>query len=98
MGFERNLIFSLTARPMLRFNIGLEVNDRVTAPDESVWIQQAARGDRIAFSHLVDLHLDPIRCWLIRMTGKEHQAEDLAQETFLKAWVALPTYRQTGTF
>ena len=78
--------------------VGCEVKDNVADPDESMWIQQAAQGDRKAFAQLVDLHLAPVRCWLIRLTGREHAAEDLTQETFLKAWTALPSYRQTGPF
>src|SRR4051812_37792791 len=78
--------------------VGCTVKDSVPAHEESSWIQQAAQGDRKAFALLVDLHLEPIRCWLIRLTGKEHKAEDITQETFLKAWVAMPTYRQSGTF
>lgn len=74
------------------------MKDSVPVSDEHAWIQQAAKGDRNAFAHLVDLHLVPVRCWLVRLTGKEHSAEDITQETFLKAWIALPSYRQAGSF
>ncbi len=74
------------------------MNDSAHAPDENSWIEQAAQGDRDAFARLMDVYLQPVRCWLVRMTGKEHVADDVTQETFLKAWIAIPTYRHTGSF
>lgn len=74
------------------------MNDSEQALGEKQWVQQAAQGDRTAFAHLVDLHLEAVRRWLVRLTGKIHVAEDIAQDAFLRAWVALPTYRQTGPF
>ena len=65
---------------------------------ESDWVRQAAAGDRAAFARLVDRYWDAVRRWLFGLTGKEHAAEDIAQETFLKAWTALPNLRETGAF
>lgn len=66
--------------------------------DENTWVRQASQGDREAFARLVDLHWENVRRWLFGLTGKQHQAEDVAQETFLKAWTALPTLREIETF
>ena len=68
------------------------------SPDESKWVRQAAQGDRDAFARLVDGYWEKVRRWLFGLTGKQHLAEDVAQETFLKAWTALPTLREAGTF
>ena len=65
---------------------------------ESDWVRQAAAGDRPAFARLVDRYWDAVRRWLFGLTGKEHAAEDIAQETFLKAWIALPNLRETSAF
>jgi RNA polymerase sigma-70 factor, ECF subfamily len=70
----------------------------VRSPEESIWVEQAARGDREAFARLVDCYWEKVRRWLYGLTGKEHQAEDACQETFLKAWIALPTLKDTGAF
>lgn len=67
-------------------------------PQETYWVQQAAQGDAQAFARLVDCYWEQVRRWLYGMTGKQHLAEDVAQETFLKAWTALPTLRHVGTF
>jgi RNA polymerase sigma-70 factor (ECF subfamily) len=70
----------------------------VRAPDESEWVRQAAHGDAQAFARLVDLYWEKVRRWLFGMTGKNHLAEDVAQDAFLKAWTALPTLRDPGMF
>lgn len=68
------------------------------SPDETLWVRQAAQGDRDAFARLVDCYWDQVRRWLFGLTGKQHAAEDAAQETFLKAWINLPGLRDVGTF
>src|SRR5438128_37288 len=70
----------------------------VHAPDELDWVRQAARGDQNAFARLVDAYWDKVRRWLYGMSGKNHLAEEVAQEAFLKAWTSLPTLREPGTF
>lgn len=70
----------------------------VRAPDESTWVRQAAQGDHDAFARLVDLYWDKVRRWLFGLTGKQHLAEDAAQEAFLRAWTNLPTLREAATF
>jgi RNA polymerase sigma-70 factor (ECF subfamily) len=55
--------------------------------------------DHNAFGELVRRHQSPVRAFLVRMTrGDSHLADDLAQETFLKAWQKLYTFRGTSRF
>ena len=55
--------------------------------------------DHNAFAELVRRYQSPVRAFLIRMTrGDSHLADDLAQETFLKAWQKLRTYRGGAKF
>jgi RNA polymerase sigma factor (sigma-70 family) len=55
--------------------------------------------DQHAFAELVRRHQSPVRAFLTRLTrGDAHLADDLAQETFLKAWRKLRTYRGTARF
>jgi RNA polymerase sigma-70 factor (ECF subfamily) len=70
----------------------------VLASDEINWARLAARGDRDAFARLVDRYWDQVRRWLFGMTGKDHAAEDIAQEAFLKAWMGLPNLRDPALF
>ena len=57
--------------------------------DELLWVRQAQAGDAEAFTHLVDRYWTQIYRWLHAMTREQHTAEDLTQETFLKAWANL---------
>ena len=57
------------------------------------------RQDQHAFAELVRRYQSPVRAFLARMTrGDTHLADDLAQETFLKAWIKLHTYRGGAQF
>ena len=58
-----------------------------------------SREDHNAFGELVRRYQSPVRAFLTRMTrGDAHRADDLAQETFLKAWQKLRTYRGGARF
>lgn len=60
--------------------------------DEDGLIRAVAAGDEAAFQDLVNLHLDAIHAYLYRLTGSRADAEDLAQETFLRVWRRASTY------
>lgn len=55
-------------------------------------VSRAREGDSEAFRLLVERHSKPIFRVAYRMTGNEHDADDVVQETFLRA------YRQIGRF
>ncbi len=64
-----------------------------SAETESSLIRLAQTGDRNAFGELVRRHYGPVVNVVYRLCGDIRLAEDMAQETFLKAWMKLPTYR-----
>ncbi len=59
---------------------------------ERVWIEQALRGDRAAFNKLVQAYERPVYNLTYRMLGSAVEAEDAAQETFVRAYTRLSTY------
>jgi RNA polymerase sigma-70 factor, ECF subfamily len=65
-------------------------------PDE-VWAQRATT-DRDAFAELVQRHADRIYNLAYRMTGNQADAEDMVQETFIRAYRALPGFRIERSF
>jgi RNA polymerase sigma-70 factor (ECF subfamily) len=64
--------------------------------DEAALVEQAQQGDRNAFAVLVERYWEPLYRWLYHLSHHRHTAEDLAQETFLKAFAALDSF-QAGT-
>lgn len=66
--------------------------------DESAWLAAARRGDRNAFGKLVQAYQVPVYNLAYRMLGNAADAEDAAQETFLKAFSRLHTYQPDMKF
>ena len=60
---------------------------------EGAWIEQALRGDRSAFGLLVQAYERPVYNLTYRMLGDPAEAEDAAQETFVRAFTKLATYQ-----
>lgn len=58
----------------------------------------ARAGDRKAFAGLVRRHQDHVFYFLLRMLGTRDEAMDLTQDSFLKAWNALPDWRPEARF
>jgi RNA polymerase sigma-70 factor, ECF subfamily len=55
-------------------------------------IARVLRGERAAFAVLVDAYAKPIFNLALRMTGNRQDADDLAQETFLRAYRKLKRF------
>lgn len=51
-----------------------------------------------AFGELVRRHQSQLRLFLLRLCRDPSQADDLAQDTFLRAWQKLASYRGDGVF
>ena len=69
---------------------------RPALPGEERLIRSAQRGDRNASAALVEHYWDRLFRWLYQLTHDRHAAEDLAQESFLRAFGALDRF-QAGT-
>ncbi len=59
---------------------------------EQAWVDAARAGDRQAFSRLVEAYTRPVFNLTYRMLGNPQEAEDAAQETFLRAYTRLGQY------
>lgn len=64
----------------------------VNEQQERVWVQAALRGDADAFARLVAAYADPVYNLCYRMLGDPGEAEDAAQETFIRVYSRLDTY------
>lgn len=59
---------------------------------EQAWVQQAMRGDQEAFTSLVEAYQMPVYNLAYRMLGNSVEADDAAQETFIRVYTRLHTY------
>lgn len=66
--------------------------DLVMNEQEQRWVEAARRGDKQAFSALVQAYQRPVYNLTYRMLGSVEEAEDAAQETFLRAYARLGQY------
>jgi RNA polymerase sigma-70 factor (ECF subfamily) len=71
----------------------------VSLTDTDLIARVLSREDQHAFGELVRRYQSPVRAFLARLArGDAHLADDLAQETFVKAWRKLHTYRGSARF
>ena len=75
-----------------------ETHPRRTAPpDPAADLAYAQRGDRKAFSRLMEPYRRELIAYCYRLTGALAESEDLAQEAFVRAFRALETFEGRAT-
>ena len=70
----------------------------VTCLDSAFLVREARNGNHGAFEVLVRQHDRLILRLALRLTGSEHDAQDIYQEAVLKAYRNLPGFRQESCF
>lgn len=55
-------------------------------------IERARSGDRAAFSDLIRIHRPRVQRVALRLVGNHEDAEDIAQESFVRAWRSLGSF------
>jgi RNA polymerase sigma-70 factor (ECF subfamily) len=66
--------------------------------DDAAIVQQVRAGDTEAFRILVERHSRGVFRLAYRMTGNEHDAEDVVQETFMKAFRQIDRFESRAAF
>jgi RNA polymerase sigma-70 factor, ECF subfamily len=69
-----------------------------TPEPEIGWMAQIGKGDMEAFRLLVETHQARVIGTISKMLGSEAEAEDLAQQVFIRVWKSAPRYRPTAKF
>lgn len=69
-----------------------------TPPTDSTLVHRAQGGDRAAFEELVHRHEPHVYTLARRVTGNEHDAEDVMQQAFLSALEHLADFRGAASF
>ncbi len=65
---------------------------------ETELIKKAAKGDARAFKALFDSHHEKVYHLCVKISGNRGDAEDLTQETFVRAYKSLPSFRHESAF
>lgn len=68
------------------------------ALDDRQIIENYLSGEEAAFSELVKIYLKPVFNFIYQFTNDRSIAEDLTQDTFLKAWKSLKRFDQNRKF
>lgn len=67
-------------------------------PSDEEIVEQVLAGDQAAYRFLVDRHARSIFRMAYRMTGSSEDADDIVQETFLRAYRRLDRFRSDAAF
>jgi RNA polymerase sigma-70 factor (ECF subfamily) len=70
----------------------------VVDAEERVWIDRALAGDQNAFASIVERYQTAVYNLCYRMLGSAAEAEDAAQEVFVRCWSQLHTYQRERKF
>lgn len=76
----------------------VDENSADGAPDEVALVHRAKKGDQRAFGELVKRYQKRIYRLVYRFCPDHDTADELAQETFVKAYTALDTFREEYRF
>jgi len=66
--------------------------------EETQWVAAARNGDQEAFTHIVERYSGAVYNLCYRMLGSPQDAEDAAQEIFLRAYTRLDSYDANRRF
>ena len=55
-------------------------------------IKQVIKGDQNAFREIVEIYKDKVFQLAFRMLGNRHEAEDIAQEAFIRAYINIESF------
>ncbi|MGB5946608.1 RNA polymerase sigma factor SigW [Paenisporosarcina sp.] len=61
-------------------------------------IKEVLKGDQNAFAEIVELFQDKLYRICYRMLGNQHEAEDIAQEAFVRAFINIHTFDTNRKF
>ena len=74
-------------------------DSEASAPsDETALVHRAKKGDLVAYDELVQRYQERIYATVYHMTSNHEDANDLAQESFIKAFQALKSFKGGSSF
>ncbi|MBK8430509.1 MAG: sigma-70 family RNA polymerase sigma factor [Chloroflexi bacterium] len=69
-----------------------------TINQEALWLEQARQGDKASFGKLIEAYQGPVFNLAYRMLNDAREAEEAAQEAFIRAYTRLESYNPAHKF
>jgi RNA polymerase sigma-70 factor (ECF subfamily) len=66
--------------------------------EDGALVARARAGDLLAFEELVRLYADRLHAVVRRLVDDQHEAEEVTQEAFLRAWRGIATFKGDSQF
>jgi RNA polymerase sigma-70 factor (ECF subfamily) len=66
--------------------------------EDAELVERAQAGDRGAFEELVRRHADRLYAVIVRLVDDRHEAEEVTQEAFLRAWRGIARFKGDAQF
>lgn len=82
----------------MRYTRRIRSNERKKSMSEVNLLESARSGNEDAFNSLIEQHRHELIVHCYRVFGSIQDAEDMVQETILRAWQRLETFADRGTF
>lgn len=93
---DRGMLAVGSSPPMIP--LPAEKADGVADLDHITLVREAQKGDSAAFEELVRSYDQPVLRLALRITGSENDAQDIYQDTFLRAYQSLGGFRFECSF
>lgn len=77
---------------------GSEAMESDAGAEDRAWMERVQRGDEAAFGLLMDRWERPVKSVIARLVLNAAEAEELAQETFVRVWQQREKYRAGAAF
>lgn len=72
--------------------------DHSNEHEDQTWVKSAISGNMAAFEQLYSRHHQRLFLYAKRMTGSVQEAEDVVQDTFIRTWQKLDSFRAESQF
>jgi RNA polymerase sigma-70 factor, ECF subfamily len=96
-GYNRGRVENASNWPPIRREDDL-LKEPDSADEDNGLIQLALDGDSGAFEKLVLRHQDRLFSAMIQVTGSSHDAEEVTQEAFIRAFLKLDSFQKNSQF
>lgn len=74
------------------------IPQRLMTEQERELVRRAQHGDELAFEELIRRHADRLHAVVLRLVDHPHEAEDVTQEAFVRAWRSIGRFKGGSQF